>query len=545
MSGRKKLGLLGAVLFWTVNLPVLAQEPVIVLSMRNVDELLNSARFMLSGAGAPQFEDQGGLLDSMIQQLTKEKGLIGIDRKRPVGGYLTIGQGGKTDVVVFLPFSDQNKFRELLRTIYPNQKQGAGGMILLQAEDQTYFAKLASGYCFIALLPNPLSRLPDPTKLTAGDHALVIDAKLSKIPDETKDSLAERFQNFLDGLQEEPEQPDAQPAVTGLLDRTAARFFRLLLKQSQQGSVTLDVDQKRKLVQVNVEVVPKPGTGLAKAITAYPETKPTFAALAAPQAALSQIFAGPLSDEPRKVFSEAIDEVAGRVKKRIDESPDFKTPAQKKAGHQLVDRIVKVMHATGEQGRVDSALMIDATPEGKLQVIGACKAARPEDVSAALEEFVKKVGAEPGTDRVQLDVAEHGGARIHAIRIEPESEWKNRLDEGPIHLAVGRGAVFFALGGDSLAAVKSAIDSAGKPGTGDRPPVSLRVQPAKIAALLDTGADPNLAQAREAWAGPGDHASFDLVATQSGARIQMLLGESSLRRFALGFQRQMEAEEEE
>ena len=78
-------------------------------------------------------------------------------------------------------------------------------------------------------------------------------------------------------------------------------------------------------------------------------------------------------------------------------------------------------------------------------------------------------------------------------------------------------ATLAAARGDSLAALKAAIDQTGK-GSPTRPPVSIRAQPSKLVALFGKGEDPNIKLAREAFTGGGDHMSLELLPMDCLAR---------------------------
>ena len=168
----------------------------------------------------------------------------------------------------------------------------------------------------------------------------------------------------------------------------------------------------------------------------------------------------------------------------------------------------------------------------KAQIIAAAKIARGGELAGVVDEFVRLAAKEPGIEKVQLDVAKHGGARIHSFEVDLEGDAKDKLGDGLAHLAIREDSVFFALGGDSLAAVKSAIDKMGQPGP-NRPPVSLRVSLGKLVNLFGSGEDPGVVLARQAFAGGGDEASIELVPIERGARLRVEFGEGVFRLIGL------------
>jgi hypothetical protein len=507
-----------------------AQEPVMVVSAKSVDTLLGDVKYILTAGGSPQL---GDLVDGMIDQFTQGKGLQGIDRSKPVGAFATLSPAGTPDLVVFIPVNDPKSFRDLLALYLPNQQDLEEGMFAIQSEGQQFYGRFSNGYCFMTLLPAALAKLPDPTRIASGKHDVAIETDLSKLPDDAKEAFVQQIE--MSAAAAQADQPaaanEAEARGRELGQRMALGAVRIIIKESQHLSIGLDVDKKAEAIVLSGTATARPGTALAKTMETYGATTSRFAALAGPKASANVLVAAPLSDSAREVLGEALNNAAAEGHKNIDNSDAYKSD-QKKALHPLLDHIISVIRATGESGSIDTALVVEPVSDKKVRVVAAARVEHGEELEKAIEEFVHGAGSQPGSDVIKLDVVKHAGAHIHEVHVQLADEATARLGDGTAHLAIRNDSVFFAIGGDSLAAVQEALDKAGKPGP-KRPPISVRLQPSRVIGLLGTANDPNTALAREAFAGKGDRMAFEVEPIEQGARARIELGEGFLRFFAL------------
>jgi hypothetical protein len=512
-----------------------AQEPVVVLSVKSVDALVADLKYVLSTAG-----QEGDMIDGLVDQLTQGKGFAGIDRSKPIGAYVTLDAAQTPSFVIFVPVNDNNAFRDLLATFFPRQNEAAGGMFSIQAEDQQFFGKFANGHCFLTLLPRALDKLPDPAKIASDKYSLGIEANLAKIPDEVKDGLLEQVEALVATAQEGQEQPanEVEARVRDRAQKMMLEIVRMIFKDADRMSLGLDVDQKSKLVALDLNLTPKTGSPLAASLANYQKTKSSFASIAGSDAAGSLNFAMPISDSMREFFRDSVRSSMDQARADIDESEKLQTVEQKKIVMDLLDRVGKVIEATADTGKVDGTIVINMASDGKAQIVAAGSVAQGDELAKIIDDAVKQNAGQPGFEKFKLDVAKHGGARIHSFEPELKGENKENISSGPGHLAIRSDAVYIALGGDSLAALKAAIDQTGK-GSPTRPPVSIRAQPSKLVALFGKGEDPNIKLAREAFTGEGDHMSLELLPVERGARLRLELGEGFLRFIALSVSQQL------
>ncbi len=507
--------------------PAVAQEPVVVISTKSADGLISDAKYVLGAGGQPEL---GNLIDGMIDQFTQGKGLQGIERTKPLGAYMSIAAAGTPDFVVFIPVNDIKAFRDLLATYLPQQQEVAGGTFSLQGQDQQIYGKYQNGYCYLTLLPAALSKLPDPAKfVTNKTYALSLEADIGKLPNEVKEQLLETIENAVAAPDEgAPPADDVQARIQARAQKMTLQMFRMLVKETDRLSLGIEVDQKSKVLAVDVNVRARTGTPLAQSLAGYAKTTGAFAALGGPEAAMNFSFAAPVADELRDLMRDAFRAGFDQARAGIDSSEKLQTPEQKKVAKDLIDRVTKVIEATGDTGKIDAAVVMNTVSADKVQVVAAAKIAKGDELAKVIDDFVKQNPNDPGLKKLKRDVAKHGGARIHELAVELEGDAKQNLGDGPIHLAIRDDAVYFAIGGDSLAAVKAAIDNTGKPAA-NRPPISIRMRPSKLIAVFAKDEDEQTKLARESFKGDGDHISLELLPAERGARLRLEFGEGFLR----------------
>jgi hypothetical protein len=511
--------------------PAVAQEPVVVMATKSVDGLISDLKYMFTAGGQNEL---GDIVDGWIDQATQGKGLQGINRTKPAGAYMSISGAGTPDLVVFVPVDDIKAFRDLIATFMPKQAEVAGGIFKMQGDEpeQLFYGKYQNGYCYLSMLPTALAKLPDPAKFAKTQYALSVVADMAKLPDESKEQILEKLQEAIAPIDpvDVPKPADNLRArVEERTEKVMLDIVRLLVKQSDKLTFGLDIDQKSKTMGIDLSVSAKSGTQLSQSIASYAKTTSAFAGIAGPESVASLVLAMPVSKQMRDVFRDAFRAGFDEARAEVDKSEKLKTDQQKKVARDVIDRVAKVVEATADTGRVDGSIVFNPVGEDKLQLVAAGTVVNGNEVAKVIDDAVKQNPNDPGLQKLSLDVAKHGGARIHAIEVELHDERKAQFGDGPAHLGIRDDALYFAVGGDSLAAVKAAIDKTGKADT-KRAPVSARFQPSKLIGLTEQNDDdPRQKIARDAFRGDGDYISFELLPAERGTRLRLEFGEGFIR----------------
>src|SRR5262245_58395030 len=101
--------------------PAAEEPPSLIIRVRSTDSLLAEAKDRLVQVGQ---EGLGNQLDGFIKSQVGAKGLEGIDTKRPIGFYGTVGPNGTDSTgVLMVPISDEKAFIALLDRVNLNVKE--------------------------------------------------------------------------------------------------------------------------------------------------------------------------------------------------------------------------------------------------------------------------------------------------------------------------------------------------------------------------------------------------------------------------------------
>ena len=183
----------------------------------------------------------------------------------------------------------------------------------------------------------------------------------------------------------------------------------------------------------------------------------------------------------------------------------------------LLERLTRILAGLEH---LDLALVLSSSPNGKPQALFAWKTGNAAELEKLVSELPAVLKGVEGIDEIKLDAARVGGARIHAVAVS--GKLRESIGGGPVHIAVQNDQVFLATGGDTLAALKSALYLMSSPSV-RLPPISWRVRPSKLVELFCGSSDPAMKPAKEAFSGKGDFASFEVVPIERGMKARLTL----------------------
>ncbi|MBI4603947.1 MAG: hypothetical protein HY721_18485 [Planctomycetes bacterium] len=545
MAFLRRAARLGVVVTTVLAAPAAAQaagaEPFLVLRAASIDRLLGAARYVVTAAGAAEASQK---IDAFIGLLTQGKGLIGVDRSRPLGLAAICSQAREISWLLCVPVKDPKALGDLLRPHLQGIQGAPEGVVPIQVGGGKYHLHVTRGHCFVAPRAALIERPEVPASLSGTREDLVLDVSLKGLSREVRSLLETQIAGLYEAASRRRAPAASGPYVLGQeYGRAAAvegmtRFFR----EAERFTLSLTANQGSAQLELETEIVARPRTQLERQLAAFGREPSAFSALASRDAPISFLCAAPF---PRELFEQmelAIGGAAGpggpggagggtgpsndpRLLLRASQGEgESGESAASESPVAWVERVRKVF-APGDE--VDLAFLLEAAPAGKPQFLLAAKVSSGEDFERLLDQLLALSPADSDIEKVERDVARHGGARIHAVTGFRDLE--GALGPGPLHLAVGADRVFLAGGPDGLARLKTALERTQRPGP-RLPAIQLSLRPSKLAALAaGAGGSPRLQAAREALRGRGDHVTYEMVAVDRGARSRLLVGEGLLR----------------
>src|SRR5258708_6911114 len=164
-------------------------KPGVVVRIRPIGELLEDIKFL---AKVNQLGDEGDQLEGIIKAKVGDKGLEGIDMKRPLGLYGDVGAAGiDSTVVVLVPVTDEKAVLALLENINIKADKGENDVYTIQIEKVPVpvpvYLKFANKYAYITAQDK--SALDNDKMLKPGDvfpegraTALSVTARMEASP---------------------------------------------------------------------------------------------------------------------------------------------------------------------------------------------------------------------------------------------------------------------------------------------------------------------------------------------------------------------------
>src|SRR5215471_11780928 len=90
------------------------KTPTLIVRVQSLDNLISDARYLATLAGR---EEEAKQAEGFLKQFTGEKGIEGIDTKRPMGAYAFLGENVIDSEVVLLPVADEQAILGLLKRL--------------------------------------------------------------------------------------------------------------------------------------------------------------------------------------------------------------------------------------------------------------------------------------------------------------------------------------------------------------------------------------------------------------------------------------------
>lgn len=502
-----------------------AAEPAIIVSIKSFGELEKDVGYIANTLQQPLL---GVMFPGMVAQLTGGKGLAGMDVQKPLGGFLTLAPDGQPgDVVVIVPVSDQKMFAATLAAIFPNPQPVDGLMRYQQSgAERQFFGKEGSTHFLFATSAAALADKIDPQRILNSAVDIGIDLDLTKLPDALKEQFLAQVEAGA-AAAADSKQPDSESRRRGeeLGRQVTLNALRKILMEGVWLQLGLNVDAKGKTVSLDAGFKSKAGTSLAAACRNYSTVESPFSGLVHEKTIASLLVSVPLHTEAQKMIDFAFEQGERSAAAAVEKV----NPAEREVAERLTQQISKTIRQAARVERLDQALIVNATENGRIQVLVTSRLNQGSGLANAFEEVVRK---DPDAGkRISLNVATVGPARVHAITFPAEADLQKRFGDGPAHVALAGDAAWFVLGGDSLADLKTAL--AAKPAKSNRPPVSLRVALAKVWAVLQAENAALVPLGAAAFQGADDQIALEVAPQTDGIRLHLEIQEGVLRLIGL------------
>jgi hypothetical protein len=453
------------------------KEPTLVVRVPALDDLVADLRFLAEQAGRGEEAKQ---FEKLLKSMTGEKGLEGLDTKKPMGLYGTLGaQLTDSTLVAMVPIADEKQFMNVLGRLGVKPVAGKGGVYEVQPKGSPFplYFRFAHGYAVASLQSadaiSDAKLLKPATILGGAGNALEMRLNLAGFPKELRDTVIGQVELRMADLKEKmPGETEAQHKLrVSLLEETVA-LAKSVLTDGGKTDLRLELDRKASDIHLSVGVSAKPDSRLSKLIQSLGAAKSTVSGVISDGSVLSGRLTFALSESVKTKLSPVIDE---GVKKMLESITD-------ENARDLLKPVVDAVVPTLKAGLVDVATdMRGPSAKKHYTVVEAVAVKDGKNIEKAIRDLLAKLPAELTGD-IKTDVDKVGAVNIHSIDLRKGIDEKSKafLGDTVFYLALRDDALLIAGGEDALPALKAAIASKGKPG----PIMQAQVSMARLAEVM-------------------------------------------------------------
>jgi hypothetical protein len=501
--------------------------PAVVIRLAPLDTLYDDLKLVGNMLGQ---KDLAHMLDEAIKAKLGPKGLYGIDGKRPLAFYATIGKDiSDISGVLMVPITTEKNFKKMLEALDWKVTAGKDGIHTVKQDllpmDVQY--RVANNYAYVGLLGQQdellkPANLLAPEKVFTGKQpaAVALSVRIDRIPEEARDALLMGIIENLGGMAD-PKKGGGKKGPKSFEDTIKGEFERILtnvFKDGEELTALIDIDSKAKQLVAEVSLTARANSELAKNIKSLGQRKTLFAGVLDKKAAVN----GLVSFELPKGLREAFDQVVQDAKAKV--LADTKDEKKKEQARKLLDALAPSL-TTGD---IDAGFSLRGPHKNKTYTfVAGFRLKEGNKLAAAVFELLKDL-PESEQKLIKLNADQEGNVMIHRFDLHQViAEAKDFVGDNPLYFAIRDDALFVAIGDDGQNAIKDAV----KAGPTDTAPARFEVGLARLAMLFDKG--DGTSQRAAALLKKGDDAR--LVLTVEGGtelRLRFTMNLSVLQLFA-------------
>ncbi|HKB39807.1 MAG TPA: hypothetical protein VKD72_25450, partial [Gemmataceae bacterium] len=454
------------------------KTPTVVVRVQSLDGLIADARYLATLAGR---EEEAKQAEGFLKQFTGEKGIEGIDTKRPMGMYGFLTEAiHDSEAVVLLPVADEQAVLALLKRLNLTPEKDKDGVYSFQLPKPNipiYF-RFANKYVYVTARDKDAieeKRLLAPAVvLPAGEIGTASATfNLEGVPEDIRKMILGQVEMRLGNLKEKQEkETKAQHALREKVIDEVAGTLKSLLDDGGSATVRLAIDQQGNDLSLSLSLAGRPGTTLAKNIQALGDTQSAVAGLIGSDSAMSAQATISLPESIRKAMGPAIDEATTAGLGRAKDA----------TARELAERYAKAIVPTLKAGMLDVAADLRGPSKDKLYTaVAAVRIKEGKDLDKAIRASVEKL-PEKEQARVKLDAESAGDIKIHRLDVgkEFDAKAKQLLGEKPVYFAVREDALILAMGEEGLDALKEAVNAKAR----SAPLVQVQMSLARLAEVI-------------------------------------------------------------
>jgi hypothetical protein len=431
---------------------------VVTLSIAPLDRLLPDVTHLMriSGAGA-----QSGLITGAVNGYTS-----GLDRSRPIGGFVKLSSAGLPMGVLALPISDLDEFLGGLELFGEAEDLGEG-LYSMNLGPNTLFAQFKKGWLFVSTAEDALEGAPENPgariDAMAAKNDLMFEVNVQNIPDELVDLLTSQMRTGFEQAMEAQsgDLSDAEIEANRVQGEQAMKSLEEAITGTDRFVFGLGVHPKEKNITIDFGAQMVEGSKMAKQLGAMKSMMSKISGYIGDSNMISAKTMTLLAPEDAAQMQASIDQGKKAIYKQIDDQ--INNPAVSAKVKEYVDRLIKILNESSSEGAVEAALNVTADPA--LNAIAAFTLADGAKVEALAQDLANEATNAGAPISVKLMSGKHQGSNLHNISVPLPYNADDKLrklvgDDVKIAIATAPKSVYLSVGKNAEASLKAALDAA-------------------------------------------------------------------------------------
>ena len=464
----KSLGKLSAMLLLAVagwlpaaKMSAADTKPALTIAFAGYDQLTADLKVI------DKIDSRFGLaekLEGFLQAATQGKKLAGLDKSRPWGVLVTVGESDEPVTQGYLPVSD---LKQLIAGLpapggapTPNDK---GVYEIPSPTGQTLFAKQKGEWAILsdseesinAAKDDPSSHISELAK----KYLISVRGNVQNVPAARREQFLGAMKGLIQlALSAQPGNADQQ----AMQQASVKQMFDGVDKMSKELDtlvIGLGIDADSKSLFLDVETRAVDGTEMATKCAAMKDAKTNFAGFAVPGAAMTMVAAGTCSDDDVAQAKQMLDKLKTTATKQLEDNEDL-SDKQKELGKQLLSDAFDVARQTVELKKSDAGLAV--VLEDNPAMIAGWAIAAGEKLDTTFKKLAKEIISDKPElgSMVKINAETYEDVKFHVVTIPlPPADGVKEVFGDAIQVVVGisDSRLYIGAGKDPIAALKKAI----------------------------------------------------------------------------------------
>jgi len=457
---------------------------VVTLAIAPLDRLLPDITHVMriSGAGA-----QSGLITGAVNGYTS-----GLDRSRPIGGFVKLSSAGLPVGVLALPISDLDEFLGGLELFGEAEDLGEG-LYSMNLGPNTLFAQFKSDWLFVSTAEEALEGAPENPGARidkmAAKNDLMFEVNVQNIPDELVDLLTSQMRTGFEQAMEAQsgDLSDAEYEANRAQGEQAMKSLEEAITGTDRFVFGFGVHPKEKNITIDFGAQMVEGSRLAKQLNSMKSMVSKLSGYIADSNAISAKTLALIAPEDAAQMKASVDQAKKAMYDQIEDRINNAAVSDKVK--EYLDRLITILTDSSDEGSVEAA--VNVTTDPALNAVAVFSLADGAKVEALAQDLANEASNAGAPVTVKLMSGKHQGANLHNISVPLPNNADDKLrkimgDDVKIAIATAPKSVYLSVGKNAESSLKSALDAnaSGKAAAGV--PTRVRVSLSQILNFVQT-----------------------------------------------------------